>query len=559
MHLSFFCFSLFFSNFTKHLVENICSRLPDEKAASEHHPPPGQPEYFQGQFPHQMFLPPWPIQSPPGTVPVFQPYPMPGMPYYQNYPGAGPFFQPPYAAAVDDPRLNPGLRMGLKRHSMDSSNGNTEPEAWEMEAHRTRSLDEAEFEKESRKKGSRSGKKKSGVVVIRNINYITSKGQNHSDEESQSASESEADEEDGSGSSETKRNNSLKSSKKKENHAKSTDNMNLADTEADGGHWEAFQNFLLRDADDEKRSADQGMFSMENKAHSKRRQNKAGGDPILFGGQDAGELQNGRIDMQNMSGNTTRMRRTSADEPMIFRKDGSNGPLDGQGDVLSSDINRGRLGYRRSSNDDFVIDRQSGYTSSDPLDVNGFDGVRNNADRRSSNNMDDDSYIVSLRSTSLGQGGNSNRNAVDMDSEFPSANQRAENQAGNQVNYEPEELSMMPQRGAENGAIGYDPALDYEMEDGAARIKKNKESVSDVKQGSKKLPEKGQRSKLLSDDKKKNVGPIRRGKPSKLSPLEEARARAEKMRTYKSDLQKMKKEKVLVGCFKCSFFLNFLY
>jgi hypothetical protein len=48
-----------------------------------------------------------------------------------------------------------------------------------------------------------------------------------------------------------------------------------------------------------------------------------------------------------------------------------------------------------------------------------------------------------------------------------------------------------------------------------------------------------------SSDKKKTVGPIRRGKSNKPSPLDEARARAERLRNYKADLQKMKKEKVL--------------
>lgn len=512
----------------------------DEKPASEHQQPPGPQEYFQGQFPHQMF-PPWPIHSPPGTVPVFQAYPMQGMPYYPNYPGAAPFYQAPYPA-VEDPRLNPGQRMGQKRHSMDGSNGNVESETWEMDAHRARSSDDAELEKEPRKKGSRSGKKQSGVVVIRNINYIASKGQNNSDDESQSASDSEADEEDGTGGSESRHKNSNRSSTRKENNVRNSANEEEISfgKDTDGGHWEAFQNFLLRDADDDKHAGDQSMFSMENKVHSKRRQNKVGEDPVLFGGQDTGESQNGGVmNMQKMSGSMARMRRSSTDEPIVSKRDGSTG-ADGHGDVLSSEINGRRLGYRRSTNDDFMIDRQSGFAgSSDPLAVSGVDRATNNMDRRSSQNMDNASYIVP-RST-LGQVGNDNRNAIDMDSELPHMAENLSNRAGNQVNYEPEGLSMMPQRGAENGGIGYDPALDYEMQAHTAD-KRNKEAATNVKQGSKK-PDKGPKSKLVADDKKKNVGPIRRSKPSKLSPLDEARARAEKLRTYKADLLKMKKEK----------------
>ncbi|XP_062109348.1 COP1-interacting protein 7 [Humulus lupulus] len=509
----------------------------DEKTPSENQIHP------QGQFPHQMF-PPWPIHSPPGVV--YQPYPMQGMPYYQNYPGANPYFQPPYPAA-EDPRMHPGQRMGQKRHSMDSSYSNAESE--------TRSSDDVDLEtsqsRESRKRGSRSGKKQSGTVVIRNLNYITSKGQNYSDSESQSASGSQTDEEDGASASEMKHKNSHSSSKKKENNIKSKDQNNSTDKEelaygkvADGGHWQAFQNFLLRDADEEKCEADQGMFSMENKAHSKRRQNTGGEDPIFFGGQDNGVVQNGGVmDMQKMSGNMTRMSRNSMDEHMNSKRDGINGDIDGQGEVLYSEINGRRVSYRRSSNEDFMINRQkqSGFTSSasDPLAVNGFEGVERNMDMRSSQNMDDDSYIA-LRSTSLDQVGNDN--PIHMDSEFPSATQKAENQ----VHYEPEELSMRPQRGDEIGVIGYDPALDYETQagtkDGASQDKRSKEVAANANQTSKKS-DKGLKSKLLQDDKKKNVGPIRRGKPSKLSPLEEARARAEKLRTFKADLQKEKKER----------------
>ncbi|PQQ17238.1 hypothetical protein Pyn_34160 [Prunus yedoensis var. nudiflora] len=94
-----------------------------------------------------------------------------------------------------------------------------------------------------------------------------------------------------------------------------------------------------------------------------------------------------------------------------------------------------------------------------------------------------------------------------MGSEFPSAVQKAENMA--QVNYEPDELTLMPERGAEKGSIGYDPALDYEMQvqakEGASLDKKQKEVVSDNKHGSKKA-DKDRKSKLVSDTSDKKIG-----------------------------------------------------
>uniref|UniRef100_A0A2N9GHT8 COP1-interacting protein 7 n=1 Tax=Fagus sylvatica TaxID=28930 RepID=A0A2N9GHT8_FAGSY len=540
----------------------------DDKPPMDYQPPSGHQEYFQGQFPHHMF-PSWPVHSPPGAPPVYQAYPMQGMPYYQNYPGNGPFFQPPYPS-VSDPRLNAGQRMGHRRHSMDSRDSNTELEGWEMDASKTRSQDEVELEKEasqtreSRKKASRSGKKQSGVVVIRNINYITSKRQNSSDTESQSASDSETDEEGGdleASALETRHMDSQRSSKRKGNRTKSMDKLNSSNKEetahgkdVDGGHWQAFQNYLLRDDDEDKRAADQGMFAMEKEVQAKRRQNTVGDDPLAFSGQGKGGIQeNNMIDMHTMGGNMTYMRKDSNNELLISRRDGQPGDGRRSMDVQSTELDGRRGGYRRTGNDDFMINRresQSDYTSStsDPL-VNGFDRVTNNLDKKSSHDMDDDSYIVALRANSLDQVGNNDRNAIDLDSEFPSASQLAENasnRVGSQVNYEPDELSLMPERGTEKYSIGYDPALDYEMqiraEDGASLDKKHVEV--DIKQGSKKS-DKERKSRLTPDtsDKKKTVGPIRKGRPSKLSPLDEARARADRLRTFKADLQKMKKEK----------------
>jgi hypothetical protein len=449
---------------------------------------------------------------------------------------------------------------------MDS---NTEPEAWEVDALRTRSQDETEEKetsggREPGRKGSRSGKRQSGTVVIRNINYITSKRQEASGSESQSASGSENDEEDEvllNTTPNSKHRNSLRSSKRKGSHKKSVDKLNSSDVartsygkEDDGEHWKAFQNYLLKDADEAERSVDQGMFAMEKNVRAKRRQNTMGDDPLVIDGRDPGDIQEGDVtDMQKISGNWTRMTNASKDELLISRKMGQpndgTGFVNGQMDLQSVDIDGRRGRYRMNANDDFVIhgrENKSGYrsSSSDPLAINGFETAKGDLDRRSSNNMDDDSYVVSLRSTSLDQVVTEGRNIIDVDSEFPSTAQKTENlsnRVGSQVKYEPDDLSLMPERGTEKGSIGYDPALDYDMQ--ASLHKKNKVVTG---QGSTKS-DKYRKPKLIPDtsDRKKTVGPIRKGKPSKLSPLDEARARAEKLRAFKADLQKMKKEKVL--------------
>ncbi|KAM1281702.1 hypothetical protein ACFX2H_022146 [Malus domestica] len=499
----------------------------EEKPPVEHQPPLSHQEHFPGQYPHQMY-PPWPVQSSPGALPVYPPYPMQGMPYFQNYPGNSPFFQPPYPI-VEDPRLNQGQRI-QKGHSMDSSNGNIESNDVELEKDFSKS-------QESRKKASRSGQKQSGRVVIRNLNYITAKGKNSS--YSDSASDSQTDEDNGDfggGIPKMKVTHSHKSSKRKET---------VLMKEGDEGNWQAFQKFLLRDPDEDRRELDQGMFSMEKKGQLKRRQNNLGDDPLVSGGRDRGEIPEGSTtDINKFSGNVTRMQKSSNDQMLISARSDQLSHGNGQMDLRYTEIDGIRGKYRRTASDDFMIhghNNQSGFTSSpsDPLAINGFDRATNTLDRRSSHNMDDDSYIVPLRSISLDHLENNGRNAIDMGSEFPSAAQKVEN---SQVNYEPDELTLMPERGAEKGSTGYDPALDYEMQ-GASLDKKHKEVMSENKQGSKK-PDKDKKSKMVSDTSDKKIGgPIRRGKPSKLSPLDEARARAEKLRSFKADLQKMKKEK----------------
>ncbi|CAI9760947.1 unnamed protein product [Fraxinus pennsylvanica] len=113
----------------------------------------------------------------------------------------------------------------------------------------------------------------------------------------------------------------------------------------------------------------------------------------------------------------------------------------------------------------------------------------------------------------------------------------------------------MPVRRREKSSFGYDPALDYEMqvygEGGDSSLKENREKeVTDVKGRSMKS-EKDKRSKvpLDSSDKERTGRPIRKGKLPKKSTLEDARARAERLRFYKADLQKIKKENVhLASC-----------
>jgi hypothetical protein len=408
----------------------------------------GNQEYVQGQHRQPMYAP-WPVHSPPGTFPVFQGYTMQGMPYYPGYPGASPYPSP--YPSTDDSRRGSGQRKARKHHSSCSEDSESEDQ-------------ERDNEKSSRRR-------KSGKVVIRNINYINSKKQDNSGTESDADDNHE----------EVARGECYNG---KERATKGT--------EADTGDWQAFQTFLLQDADRDERSID---HMMEKEIRGKKRQGTGKYDPLAHGERESGKYQErDTADIRN--GSVTRRIRGSSDSLMVHQ-------------------------------------RENGFeNSSDPLNMNGFDTPRNGLDKR---NMDDDSYIVTRVSSARDEAGRNKRNAIDIGSEISSCYQTDGNER-KQVNYEPHDLSLIPERETEKLSAGYDPALEF----GSKALKKNSQAAG----GAKKLV-KDPKSRLSKDaaDKRKAPGPIRKGRPTKMSPLDEARARADKLRNFKADLQKMKKEK----------------
>ncbi|KAK1289579.1 hypothetical protein QJS10_CPB18g02024 [Acorus calamus] len=513
-----------------------------------------RPPTEQGQYQHPMF-PQWPMH-----------YPMQGMPYY---PGGGPYFQSPYPPPMEDPRFNTHKRMG-KRHSMDS---NIESDT------NSRSPDDAdqmsEVEKEvlqgleSHRKAGRSGKKKSGVVVIRNINYITSKRRDTSGSESQSASDSETDEVDEEipSDSHKKHKRNSRRSKNKGARDKSEVNMNsyngdemVYGQEADSGSWQAFQNFLLKDEEQRASSADGGMFFAEKEAPVKKRHDTMEPDPILPPDRDFGDPSDQRIaEFDTINGKAFRSSKQNASDNEVATShdhfSGRENIGDTTQDVQFSESEGGRGVYRRASNDDFLIygrESQTIDTNSylDPLAGNEYVRVENN-DKKSSQDVGDESFIVPFRSSSQEQTGTESRTAVDMDSEFLSYVNKtvdSSSKVTNPVDYEPDELSFMPERDVERESFGYDPAMEYDTwvhSEDAIQVNKNQEDVSaNVKETSKNL-EKEKKSKALQNgpDKRRTEATLRKGRPSKLTPQAEAQARAAKLRAYKADLQKEKKER----------------
>ncbi|KAF9610155.1 hypothetical protein IFM89_020287 [Coptis chinensis] len=524
--------------------------------------PPGSQEYFQGQYQHPMY-PQWPIH-PHGAPPIFQPYPMHAMPYYQNYPGNGPFFQPPYPP-MDDPRFNPTQRVGQRRQSMESKDSNTESESGEPGVPRMRPQDVSELEnegsqgREPRRKGGRASKKQAGMVVIRNINYITSK-KNNSGSESESASDRETDDE-------FQDEMKLRNSKTSEIGAKDTSSTNIYSPsgkddgvygeEADGESWQAFQKFLLRNDDKDVHNTDQNMFSMDKEAQVKQPKNKTGPDPIIPRGQELSELHDGRmIDLDINSHKATRLFATSSEELVASGRDFSGEFSNSRANVHEKELEGGRGGHRRLTKDDFMIHRRENQfglmnSQSDPLDGNELGHSSDNWDMRPPHAVIDESFVVPFRSGLQDQSRTGNRTPIDMDAEFPSGQLDTEDPSSRVQShissYEPEDMSLIRARGTEWESIGYDPAIDYDMQAqaddvGSVQNRTQDDTVRDVKKGQKELVKDKKSKGQDSLEKRKIEAATRKGKPSKLGPSTEAQARAANLRAFKADLQKMKKE-----------------
>ncbi|KAK4427824.1 COP1-interacting protein 7 [Sesamum alatum] len=519
--------------------------------------PNGQQEYFQGQFP-QIVFPPWPMHALPGAQPGFQAIPVQGIPYYQTYAGNGPFFQSPHHP-VEHSLSNIG-QSGLKMQSLDGGDSNAGSEMWELD--KTKSLDDTDAEvsrsRKPRKKAGRSDKKQSGMVVIRNINYITSK-EKKSGSETNSNSDSDIDTEDENSETDDHgmiHQNNKRYSKIKGDQLKSQDKLNFSNDEVsnsrkdtDDGYWQAFQSCLLRGSDEDVRGGNESMFAMEKDVIIKRRSNTVIVDPLELGARETGEIQDTRMsDITRFSGSTSCRPRGSGDDAIFSSVDNDFRGSNDQTHIQFDETNGSKI-VSRPVHEDFIVGSQQTQAifrnSSDPLALNGFEGVIGKMDREPTHGMSDETFIVPFRSMSIDQDGQADRTAIDVDSEIPISNKKLDSEGNrNRVYYEPDDFSLMPEREIEKGFVGYDPALDYEMQVCVESQEQEGKDVSEVKGGLKKS-DKDRRSKVTSDSvhRQRTGGPSMKGKPLKMSPSEDARVRAEKLRSYKADLQRMKKEK----------------
>ncbi|KAE8767628.1 hypothetical protein D1007_60987 [Hordeum vulgare] len=491
--------------------------------------------------PYQSGYPPWAMHPP---------YPMQGMPPY--YPGANPYYPPPYPP-TDDPRYNHSERRPSRKNSSDSKDFDNSDDESDDESGSER---ESSHGRKSSKKGNRSGKKKSNVIVIRNVNVTSRKKHGSSESESQSGSDVASEDSDDSHRKSSKRNHHKRSSSKKKGGKKTTvesedeytkDEVSNGHQDGDQGNWNAFQNFLLRDEEKTRDDNDADMFAGERgpPPPSRRKENTRNmDDPILLSDRGSADVNERNAIPFNTANGRIRARQIMSGDELMMSGEGRSF-VDGD----MKEIEAGGGGYRRGANDDFMVyghdnsmDRGS---SLDPLAEAHYKRPTVE-EKKNVHTMSDESFMIRVSSNSHNNLGADGRTAIDIDAELGSSVQKTSDaKAGGQLFYEPDEL--IPERGFEDVSFGYDPSMDYDshmqIQHDVSIEDANAEDLSVCVESEEKTPGKDKKLRGSQEglDKRRKDATARRLSAPK-GPLTDAQKRAQNLRAYKAGLQKEKKE-----------------
>ncbi|GAB2290458.1 hypothetical protein Dimus_024737, partial [Dionaea muscipula] len=85
----------------------------------------------------------------------------------------------------------------------------------------------------------------------------------------------------------------------------------------DGGQWQAFQNILLQDADEDDKSSKGGIFVAEGKGIGRKQQSAADEDPSVPGGREVGGVRNSIYNgFHDITGDLSPMLKPTYDETL---------------------------------------------------------------------------------------------------------------------------------------------------------------------------------------------------------------------------------------------------
>ncbi|KAL5730175.1 hypothetical protein ACHQM5_003029 [Ranunculus cassubicifolius] len=466
----------------------------------------------QSQYPWPNHLPPYMYNFPNQQMPPYQGYPFPNM-HPSHYQGSMQWPPTPNRDAYGDGNREPSHHRNRKSSSKKKSYNGKESQTSEQDEHTEPSDSSSEGEEDEylQPHKRKNGKKSSRTVVIRNINYITSK---RKDEDNDSG-ESSLDEdeyidgdslkqrvEDAVGSLEKHKLNTR--NHKKKGSKKPTANRSTDAEEGNGNeNWGAFQNLLLK-ADDfvpneiethrtpDVRDEYFSIQSSESGAHFdashavvleseqgiKRR--VAATDSFVVTDRDNGN-ETGTPLGNFEEGENVRMsvkRRDYTDDELLFsqRNDDIGRNIKdnfSEGPTESSSIKTQR------GEDWYIVNQPENSVSGNaPKEISIFDADKDLKlgngyfERKDRNAFVDDSFMIQDRSFGDEQSGSQWRTDLSMVSGIsvaPHHESDTPDQSGDKVgrseSFEPDDLYMMLDRdsGVEHGAT-WVPEVDYEME-----------------------------------------------------------------------------------------------
>ncbi|XP_057834904.1 COP1-interacting protein 7 [Cryptomeria japonica] len=454
----------------------------------------------------------------------------------------------------------------------------------------------------------RAGNKRSGMVVIRNINYITSKrsdktGRDDISENSNSEMDSNGEDDlkqqaedvqlcvhDMIGLFE-KRQESAESLTKKQGSKYSADSQNSRNNKGNGTRndpateadqkddenesWSIFQKYLLQDDE----STQNNIDNVDN-VDQGGKQKTENVDDMIVAHRDVlgskGWEANNVIRLEQELVPKKKEQDLAKDSFILPERVREDALLDGRGigESEKSSIPKKSITY-----DDLFVSREVGQTtsdgaSSDPFASGEFKYTTNQqsdylrTDKSYGQGIGDDSFMVSTRSIPQYQTGNEWRTIMNIDSELSaekeenSSHGMPHQQHETTNDYECDELYIMPERISERESLGvlWDPAMDYKMQANMAdkvdphsghtgifdEIKSPEDKAnSKMKENPKsKKSEKDLQLKVMQEvlEKRKAEMAARIPRLGKPNPLAEAQMRAEKLRVFKANLQKTKKE-----------------
>ncbi|KAK8527381.1 hypothetical protein V6N12_054595 [Hibiscus sabdariffa] len=524
--------------------------------------PPHFPQYMQG-FPGSGFQ----------QMPPYQGYMYPGMP------GASPFYPghmhwPPnvedssgaHGWEPDDRRSYKSSSRSKKKSSKAKGNESTES---------SDSSSENESEKEVHKK--KHGKKSSSrKVVIRNINYISSKrnGDNGSDSEENSDEDEFVDGDSlkhqveeavgslGKQHKSTSRHNKKHDGSKQRNtlsYEEDEPGTKISEGEKRSDPWGAFQNLLLQDRDldsseiDKQPARSQEEYFASKGAEGETKQKTISSDPFLalqIGRGHEDETRGGNFGTNEL-GNLVVKRRESTNEELLM--------LQGNDSGISSRANisdyaaESTLPKIRGEGEWFINKQMDKSTNQDEMmDLKMFDG-ENGSSLAGESKKDvfvDDSFMI--QGPSVGEYQSDSRIGIGMVPEIEvSQHEQIDSdnvQKAASVSYEPDDLYMMIGRDSAEGNVmtSWTPEIDYEMNalsaEGTGRHADTETTCADDKGPDAKTP-----GKLPNKEVRSRVsnGPLAKSKPDLASKSRKPAAGSKTtIRRTKSDKEEENRKKM---------------